>query len=97
MRVDVHSVSVQFDQLDVSPWCFTGVYGPQSDELKIQFLQELRNIRMACTSPWAVGGDFNIIYRAQDKSNVNMDRATMGRFRRPLNDVELSEVDLMDR
>jgi exonuclease III len=97
MRVDVHSVSVQFDQLEGSPWWFTGVYGPQSDELKIQFLQELRNIRMACAGPWAVGGDFNLIYMAHDKRNVNMDRAMMGRFRRLLNDVELSEVDLMDR
>jgi exonuclease III len=51
MRVDIHSVSVQFDQLEGSSWWFTGVYGPQSDELKIQFLQELRNIRMACTGP----------------------------------------------
>jgi exonuclease III len=34
-RVDVHSVSVQFDPLEGSPWWFTGVYGPQSDELKI--------------------------------------------------------------
>jgi hypothetical protein len=97
MRVDVHSVSVQFDQLEGSPSWFSGVYGPQSDELKIQFLQELRNIRMACVGPWVVGGDFNLIYRAHDKSDVNMDRAMMGRFRRLLNDVELSEVDLMDR
>jgi exonuclease III len=95
-RVNVHSVSVQFDPLEGSPWWFTGVYGPQSDELKIQFLQELRNIRMACADPWAVGGDFNLIYRTHDKSNVNMDRAMMGHFRRLLNDVELSEVDLMD-
>jgi hypothetical protein len=42
-------------------------------------------------------GDFNLIYRAHDKSNVNMDRAMMGHFRRLLNDVELSEVDLMER
>jgi hypothetical protein len=44
------------------------VYGPQYDELKIQFLHVLHNIRATCTSPWVVGGDFNLIYRVHDKS-----------------------------
>jgi hypothetical protein len=35
------SVSVQFEQQEGSPWWFTSVYGPQSDELKIQFLQKM--------------------------------------------------------
>ena len=35
VRIDVFSVSVWFEQLDASPWWFTGVYGPQSDALKI--------------------------------------------------------------
>jgi hypothetical protein len=34
-RIDEFSVSVQFDQVDGNPWWFTGVYGPQSDVLKI--------------------------------------------------------------
>lgn len=41
--------------------------------------------------------DFNLIYRAEDKNNRNLDRAMMGRFRRLLNDVELREIDLLGR
>jgi hypothetical protein len=44
-----------------------------------------------------VGGDFNLIYRAQDKSNSNVDRAMMGRFHHLLNDIKLLEVHLMDK
>jgi exonuclease III len=66
-RVDVFSVSVQFQQSEGPPWWFTGVYGPQSDVLKVQFLQELRSIRLTCVGPWAVGGDFNLIYKVEDK------------------------------
>jgi hypothetical protein len=65
------------------------VYEPQSDALKIQFLEELHNIWTMCTGPRAVSGDFNLIYRAQDKSNSNVDQAMMGCFRRLLNDVKL--------
>jgi hypothetical protein len=54
-------------------WWFTGVYGPQLDEHKIQFLNELRLIRSKCLGPWIIGGDFNLIYRAEDKSNDNLD------------------------
>jgi hypothetical protein len=96
-RVDAFSVLVQFEQQEGSPWWFAGVYGPQSNELKIQFLQELRTIRSACTGPWVVGGVFNLIYRVQDKSNSNVNHAMMGRFRHLLNDIELSEVHLMGR
>jgi hypothetical protein len=32
-------------------WYFTGVYDPQLDELKLQFLQELRLVRQGCADP----------------------------------------------
>lgn len=78
-------------------WWFTGVYGPQTDDLKVQFLQELRSVREACVGPWAVGGDFNLIYLAEDKNNNNLDRAMMGRFRRALSDLQLKELPLLGR
>ena len=40
-----------------------------------------------------MGGDFNLIYRAEEKNNSNVDRA-MGCFRRFLNDLELKELEL---
>lgn len=55
-RVDEFSILVQFNHDSNLPWWFTGVYGPQSDEKKLQFLQELRMVRSVCVGPWAVGG-----------------------------------------
>jgi exonuclease III len=47
-RTDIHSVCVQFCSEEGHHWWLTCVYGPQSNEAKIQFLQELRQIRAAC-------------------------------------------------
>jgi len=44
-RVDNQSVSVQFSSRNNHPWWLTCVYGPQGTEQKIEFLQELRDIR----------------------------------------------------
>ena len=73
------------------------MYGPQGNDDKIQFLQELRDIRAACPGPWVVAGDFNLIYRDEDKNNANYNRAMMGRFRRFINDLALKEIPLHGR
>lgn len=75
----------------------TGVYGPQEDEEKVLFLQELRDVRALCSGPWLVAGDFNLIYQAIDKNNANLNRALMGRFRRFLDDTEVMEIPLLGR
>ncbi|KAG2646650.1 hypothetical protein PVAP13_2KG226805 [Panicum virgatum] len=93
-RVDDHSVSVQFSPNGLQPWRLTCVYGPQGDERKILFLQELRNVRSVCHGPWAVLGDFNLITNAEDKNNGILNRAMMGLFRRLINDLELKELPL---
>jgi hypothetical protein len=67
------------------------------DNLKILFLQELQLIRNLCNGPWMIGGDFNLIYRAEDKNNGNLNRAMMGRFRRLLNELNLKELPLLGR
>jgi len=96
-RVDTYSASVQFQPADRNPWWLTCVYGPQGNEEKIQFLQELRAIRSACSGPWAVLGDFNLICKDEDKNNANLNRAMMGRFRRTLDDLALKELPLTGR
>lgn len=60
----------QFSLLGWIVW-FTGVYGPQEDDLKIQFLHVLKDIRALCTGPWLLAGDFNMIYQAADKNSSN--------------------------
>ena len=44
-----------------------------------------------------VAGDFNLIYRDEDKNNANYNRAMMGRFRRFINDLALKEIPLHGR
>ena len=96
-RVDTYSASVLFSEQEGRNWWFTGVYGPQEDDEKVMFLQELRNIRALCNGAWLLGGDFNLIYQAADKNNANLDRAMMGRFRRFLDDMDLKEIPLLGR
>jgi len=96
-RVNNHSVTVQFLAENGQSWWLTCVYGPQGNDDKIQFLQELRDIRAACPGPWMVAGDFNLIYRDEDKNNANYNKAMMGRFRRFINDLALKEIPLHGR
>ncbi|XBI55934.1 hypothetical protein VPH35_037635 [Triticum aestivum] len=80
-----------------APWWLTIVYGPQQDHEKIAFLQEIRDVRANCAGPWMLCGDFNLIYRDEDKNNGNINRRMMGRFRRVINDLALKEVYLNGR
>lgn len=96
-RIDNHCLSVQFSPTNGQTWWFTGVYGPPGDDDKLVFLQELRDVRAACSGPWLVMGDYNIIVNAEDKNNANLNRAMMGRFRRLINDLGLIDVPLHGR
>jgi exonuclease III len=96
-RVDNNSVTIQFAAKNGQAWWLTCVYGPQGNEDKILFLQELRDIRAACPGPWMFAGDFNLIYKDEDKNNANFNRAMMGRFRRFINDLTLKEIPLHGR
>jgi hypothetical protein len=44
-RIDTNYVSVKFDEGANPAWWFTGVYGLQRDEDKIDFLAELKDVR----------------------------------------------------
>jgi exonuclease III len=96
-RRDQHSISVQFSKQTGQTWWLTCVYGPQGNEDKISFLQELRDIRLANQGPWIIVGDFNLIYKAEDKNNNNYNRAMMGRFRRLIDDLDLKDIPLHGR
>lgn len=80
-----------------SVWWLSCVYGPQSDQDKIMFLQELRDIRSGCAGMWMIAGDFNMIYRAADKNNHRLNQRMMSHFRRFLDDMELQELHLHGR
>lgn len=56
-----------------------------------------RHLCCACYGPWAICGDFNMIYRAADKNNGRLHHSLMRRFQSFLDDLELDEVHLLGR
>jgi hypothetical protein len=78
-------------------WWLATVYGPQSEQDKVQFLQELQQCRIAHIGPWLLRGDFNLIHRAEDKNNGHLNHRMMGRFSKFLQDLELIELHLHGR
>jgi hypothetical protein len=96
-RVGTFSVSVQFKNSNGQHWWLTNVYGPQSNEDKISFLLELRQIRVECHGPWVVSGDFNLIYKEEDKNNANCNRAMMGSFKKFIDDTSLIDLPIIGR
>ncbi|PNT67816.1 hypothetical protein BRADI_3g32384v3 [Brachypodium distachyon] len=68
-------------------WWIIGVYGLHRDADKLDFLQELWDIRDLHPGPWVVAGDFNLIVNPEDKSNGRLHRSMMARFRRVLTDL----------
>jgi exonuclease III len=96
-RIHSFSTSVQFSSPSGVHWWLTCVYGPQGNDAKIAFMQEIRDIRAQCAGPWLIGGDFNLIYKDKDKNNSNLNRAMMGRFCWLINDLSIKEVPLVGR
>lgn len=78
-------------------WSVTGVYGPQGDLEKKMFIRELRQLKNTVKPQWLLMGDFNLIYKEQDKNNGRLNRRLMLRFRRAINHLEINEIDLVGR
>ena len=64
-----------------------GVYGPRRVQ-KESFLRHLRQMKPTNDTRWLLQGDFNLIYRARDKNNRNLNLSLMRSFRRTLNFCE---------
>jgi hypothetical protein len=76
-----HAINIFFScQGSGLPWWLVLVYGPLLDIKNTMFLDELRNLRPLRDDPWLLCGDFNLIYKASDKSNVRLNRRLMGKF-----------------
>lgn len=70
----------------------TSVYGPTDHSLKEAFFNEMQTLVSAAGSPWLILGDFNQIYEARDKNNINLNRCLMGRFRAAHDAAGLFEI-----
>ena len=99
VRYSQHAITATITMRDTSTqWQITVVYGPQNDDEKVMFLQELKSI----TAPqphrrWLILGDFNLIYQAQDKNNTNLNRRLMGSFKATIDELGLKEISLNGR
>uniref|UniRef100_A0A453E5E8 Endonuclease/exonuclease/phosphatase domain-containing protein n=1 Tax=Aegilops tauschii subsp. strangulata TaxID=200361 RepID=A0A453E5E8_AEGTS len=64
-----------------SSFTLTSVYGPSDGTNKEAFFSELVRAAPPSSTPWLLNGDFNVIYEARDKNNLNLNRRMMSRFR----------------
>jgi hypothetical protein len=84
--LSANSITVRVSDLRSNNyWIFTGVYRPQNDLDRKMFLRELKRIKQTIHSPWLIIGDFNLIYKDQDKSNGRLNRNLMLTFKKVLN------------
>jgi hypothetical protein len=91
--VDIGEVIIRDD----NRWWITTVYGPQSSEDKISFIQELGERRSLCPGPWLLLGDFNMILSAAEKNNDQLDMSMMARFRSFFLEHEVKDLYLHGR
>jgi hypothetical protein len=75
-------------------WSITGVYGPQSDNEKIMFMQEITNLKQIMLPAWLLLGDFNLIYRAQDRNNGRINLPLLNRFKFTIDNLLLTPIEL---
>jgi exonuclease III len=93
-----HSASVVVSDLRSNvQWTFTGVYGPQGDLEKKMFLKKLKHLKHMALPLWLIMGDFNLIYKGQDKNNTRVNRGLMNRFRKTLNNLKVKEIQLIGK
>jgi exonuclease III len=99
-EVDIHQFLVTVTitrRVDNEKWTLTIVYGPQTEAEKLTLMDEIRLLKQITHERWLLLGGFNIIYRANDKSNANINRRLMNRFRSCLDEIEMKEIHLHDR
>lgn len=73
------------------------VYGPACDEPKQEFLDELSSICGSCNTLMIVGGDFNLIRQASEKSSRNINQSWVDKFNNWINSATLMELKIANR
>ncbi|XP_073353997.1 uncharacterized protein [Aegilops tauschii subsp. strangulata] len=76
------TVRITISRRPTSFW-LTSVYGPTDDASKEAFLAEISSAAPPASEPWIINGDFNQIYEAREKNNLNLNRRLMGASGRP--------------
>lgn len=79
---------------DNTQWSITGVYGPQSDNDKMLFMQEITDLMQNTLPTWLLLGDFNLIYCAQDKNNGRVNLTLLNGFKATIDNLLLAPIEL---
>ncbi|XP_010230205.1 uncharacterized protein LOC104582388 [Brachypodium distachyon] len=96
--LSAHSITVTVTmRSEGALWSLTSVYGPQGDQEKLLFIEELKLLQPVVKSEWILLGDFNLIAKAADKNNTNINRRLIGKFRGALDVLQLKEINLGGR
>ena len=74
-------------------WEVIIVYSPADHSRSASFLEELHRKVSAASLPVVVGGDFNLLWFVEDKSNSNVNLARMQRFNDCIANLGLREID----
>jgi hypothetical protein len=61
------------------------------------FIRELRHLKQTTSQNWLIIGDFNLIYKDEDKNSRQLDRNPLHKFRRALSLMEVKEIQLNGR
>jgi hypothetical protein len=61
------------------------------------FIREITSLKQSSLQPWLIIGDFNLIYKDEDKSNGRLNRNMMARFKKALDHLEVKEIPLVGK
>ncbi|XP_071678261.1 uncharacterized protein [Lolium perenne] len=81
-----------FQRSNKLKWCFFMVYGPADHRRTEEFLGELTQAVEEAPYPVVVGGDFNLIRAACEKSNDNISWSRVRRFNEAIATMALREL-----
>lgn len=94
-HLTANTISASLTMLsDNRVWSLTGVYGPQSDAEKLLFMEEIKNLKTHMLPAWLLLGDFNLIYRAQDKNNDRINLPLLNGFRSTIDNLLMAPIEL---
>jgi exonuclease III len=97
---DLHTYSVSCllrNKQDNSTWRLISVYGTAYDQYKVDFINELHNLLAGWTGPTLVGGDFNLIREASEKSTGLINQHWADLFNDWINKFGLLELKINGR
>ncbi|KAH7666231.1 RNA-directed DNA polymerase protein [Dioscorea alata] len=95
---ETFSISIKFMNTSNNfTWICTCVYGPVTRSLKVEFWNELRNIRNLHALPWVICGDFNTTFSLDDKNTGDLNSKDISTSQSFLDDLNLIDPPLHGR